>query len=684
VRRLAWVTGPALLLLAALAAVIGALAVGGGADPLPIIDPGAVVRYGIPIASMLVNIGAAATIGALLLAVFTLTPGEKAYDRAVDVAAGGAGVWTVASAMTAFFLFQSLHVEAPTLDDAYGQQFGTFLTVLPVGRAWLTVTLVAAVVTAVCFAVRHVTMLAITAGGSMLVLLLVAQQGHAGATADHNIAVSSMWLHMVFAGLWVGGLLALVLVRRLLDRARLQLVLARYSSIALVCFVVVAISGYLSAAIRVGELAQLATPYGLLVLAKVAALLVLGAFGAVQRRWIVGRMREGVSPWWFRMLVLGELAFMGIASGLAAGLGRTAPPVEPVPGAQLANPTPAEYLTGRPLPPELTPSRFITEWQLEPLWALFAAFIVFFYLAGVWRLHRRGDRWPIHRTVLWVTGALALVWVTNGAPAVYERYLFSAHMLGHMILTMAIPMLFVLAAPVTLAARAIRKRDDGSRGAREWILWAVQSPVANVLTNPIVAAVLFAASLWVFYYTPILRWAVVDHVGHLWMVAHFLITGYLFVLVLVGIDPVRKRPPYALRLLLLLATMAFHAFFGLAIMSDKGLMLADWYGAMGRTWGVPPLVDQGWGGGIAWSIGEIPTVALAVIVSVLWARSDDREAKRIDRAADRDGGAQLAAYNAMLAKRGARQRSSVSPSVSSKSAGSADASTSTTPSNPTR
>ena len=325
-RRLAWVTGPALLLLAALAAVLVALAVGGGAAPLPLVDPGAVVRYGIPIATVFVDLGAAATIGSLVLAVFALTPGEKAYDRAVDVAAAGAAVWTVASGTMAFLLFQSLHISAPTLDDAYGQQFGTFLTAVPVGRAWLTVTLVAAAATAICFAVRHSTMLAITAGGSMLALLLIAQQGHAGATADHNVAVSALWLHMVFAGLWVGGLLAIVSVRRLVDGERLRVVLARYSSVALVCFVVVAVSGYVSAAIRIGELPQLLTPYGLIVLGKVGSLLVLGAFGAVQRRWVISRMREGASRWWFRMLVLGEVAFMGIASGLAAGLARTAPP----------------------------------------------------------------------------------------------------------------------------------------------------------------------------------------------------------------------------------------------------------------------------------------------------------------------------------------------------------------------
>ena len=94
--------------------------------------------------------------------------------------------------------------------------------------------------------------------------------------------------------------------------------------------------------------------------------------------------------------------------------------------------------------------------------------------------------------------------------------------------------------------------------------------------------------------------------------------------------------------------MAMHAFFGLAIISNTGLFLSDWYGAMGRTWGSTPLADQQAAGGIAWSVGEIPTASLAIIVAVLWSRSDTREAKRMDRAADRDGNAELEAYNAML------------------------------------
>jgi putative copper resistance protein D len=76
---------------------------------------------------------------------------------------------------------------------------------------------------------------------------------------------------------------------------------------------------------------------------------------------------------------------------------------------------------------------------------------------------------------------------------------------------------------------------------------------------------------------------------------------------------------------------------------------------MGRTWGSSPLADQQAGGAVAWSVGEIPTVLLAILVVAMWSRSDAREAKRHDRAADRSDDAELAAYNDMLARRGQRK-----------------------------
>ncbi|WP_203230675.1 cytochrome c oxidase assembly protein [Agromyces humi] len=642
------VLGPAVLILVALLATFAGLAYGGGAAPYPIQDPGPIARFGLPIAKLFVNLGAAGMIGALVMAVWALSPKRPEFDLALDVAAASAAVLTVASAATGLFTFLVVTGEPLDLGEAFGQKLGQFVTSIELGEAWLTTTLVAAAVTVLCFAVRNHTALIFVTVLAVAALVPMAQQGHAAGAAGHNAAIAALGLHLAFVAAWVGGLLTLVLLRKRLEADRLPVVLTRYSTVALICFIVVAVSGYAGAALRIGTWDQLGTPYGVLVLAKVAALIALGLFGAVQRRFLIGRMSRpgasGARDFW--LLVVVELAFMGLASGVAAALARTATPVSEDAAGSLAR-TPAEILTGQPLPPWPEWTRYFTEWSPDLIWLLACGFGIFFYLAGVWRLRKRGDHWPIYRAVLWVCGLLLLAYITSGGVSVYEEYLFSAHMGAHMALTMAVPVLLVPGAPVTLAARAIRPRKDGSRGGREWILLAVHSKFASIIANPLVAAALFAGSLWVFYYSPLFRWSMVDHIGHEWMVGHFLITGYLFVQSLIGIDPVPYRLPYPFRLVLLLGTMAFHAFFGLAIMSGTGLLLADWYGAMG--WGTDALADQQMGGGIAWSVGEIPTVALAITVAVQWSRSDEKESRRSDRHADRTGDAELEAYNARLA-----------------------------------
>ena len=650
------VLGPAVLLAVALLATFAGLAYGGGAAPFPIQDPGPIARFGLPVAKLLVNLGAAGMIGALVLAVWALAPTRREFDVALDVAAASAAVLTVASAATGIFTFLVVTGEPLDFGQAFGQKLGQFVTSIELGQAWLTTTLVAAAVTVLCFAVRNHTALAFVTVLAVASLVPMAQQGHAAGAAGHNAAIASLGLHLVFAAVWLGGLVTIVLLRDQLDGERLPIVLARYSSIALICFIVVALSGYASAALRIGTWDELGTPYGVLVIAKAAALIALGLFGAAHRRFLIWRMQRPTSAHGapagasvardFWVLVVVELAFMGLASGVAAALARTATPVSEDAAGSLAR-TPAEILTGQPLPPWPEWTRYFTEWSPDLIWVLACGFGIFFYLAGVRRLRKRGDHWPIYRAVLWVAGLVLLAYVTSGGVNVYEQYLFSAHMGAHMALTMAVPVLLVPGAPVTLAARAIRPRKDGSRGGREWILLAVHSKFASIIANPIVAAVLFAGSLWVFYYSPLFRWSMLDHIGHEWMIGHFLITGYLFVQSLIGIDPVPYRLPYPFRLLLLLGTMAFHAFFGLALMSGTGLLLADWYGAMG--WGTDALADQQLGGGIAWSVGEIPTVALAITVAVQWSRSDEKESKRQDRHADRTGDAELEAYNARLA-----------------------------------
>jgi len=206
---------------------------------------------------------------------------------------------------------------------------------------------------------------------------------------------------------------------------------------------------------------------------------------------------------------------------------------------------------------------------------------------------------------------------------------------------------------VTLALRALPARRDGSRGPREWLLALLHSRWAQAWSNPYVAAVNFAGSLFVFYYTDLLYLALSTHVGHLLMVVHFSLAGYMFANAVIGVDPGTKRPSYPLRLVLLFATMTFHAFFGLSLANLTSLLAAEHYGRLGLTWWVDALKDQQIGGFVTWGIGEAPTLVLAVIMAMMWAKSDEKAAVRLDRQADRTHEAELVAYNRMLAERAA-------------------------------
>jgi cytochrome c oxidase assembly factor CtaG/putative copper export protein len=642
------------LVLGGLIAAVWGLRFGGGADVPLLVDPGALVRWGLPIDMLIVRLSSSLTLGALLLAAFALPKTHPAYERAMSVAGWSAAVWTLSSVTAGLFTFSSVYLEPITLDDRYGNLLALFFAQTEMGRAWLWSSVLAGATTIFALATRSYTPVFFTGVIAVAAFWPLGELGHAAGTASHNQAVTGAFLHNVFVGFWLGGLatLALVFVHLRSDHALLTSVVRRFSTIALVSVVVVSSSGLLNAWIRVGSLDGLATTYGALVFAKSVILASLIGWGAWYRLRIIRNLSAATSSvhalW---RLFVGELLVLGVAVGLAVALARTATPVEEIPPSELSSPTPAEILTGRELPPEFTWSRVFTEWEIDLMWGLIAAFGAFFYLAGVVRLARRGDRWPVWKAVSWVTAMVILWFTTSSGLYVYGTFLFSIHMVAHMILSMLIPLLMVLSTPVTLAARAISARTDGSRGPREWIMAVVHSRYLGVLGHPLVAAPIFALSLIVFYYSPLFEWALSDHLGHQWMTVHFLLSGYLFALVLLDADPHPHRPSYPLRLVIVLATMAFHAFFGLGLMVGEGLLVPEWFGAMGREWGLDPLADQQQGGELAWGLGEIPTVLLAILVTWSWSRGDDREQKRLDRQADRDDEEALRAYNEMLQRR---------------------------------
>ncbi|GEL96059.1 cytochrome c oxidase assembly protein [Cellulomonas composti] len=665
-RRPAWFV--VALVVAGVAAVVAGVWFTGAATTALLRDPGAAVRWGLPVAATLTELAGALTVGALVLAVAVLprragsdetaartrrgvpVADGRAYPRSLVVAAGAAAAWTLLSVLHLVLTYANVAgqpLDAPT----FGDQLWLFVSDIEMGRTLATAALVAALVTVGAALSRTPTGAAWTAALALVALWQQAQLGHVAGAAGHALAMSSMVLHLVGAAVWVGALAALaVLVGRL--GADLVPSAARYSVIAGWCLAAVAASGVVNSVVRLSSWSDLTTRYGLLVLAKIAFTAALAGLGLLHRRRTLRAMAGAprVTGLFWR-LVLVELLVMGAVSGVAVALGASAPPVPDVPP---VDQSPAYQITGHPLPPPLTPVRWLTEWRWDVLLAAAVVAGIVVYWRWALRLARRGDRWPWARTASWTAGLLLFGWATNGGAATYGHILFSAHMVQHMVLAMVVPIFLVLAAPVTLALRALPVRSaalagDVSRGPREWILVLVHSHVGQFFAHPLVAAANFVGSMIAFYYTGLFEWSLRSPVGHLFMVVHFSLVGYLFVNALIGIDPGPRRPPYPQRLLLLFATMAFHAFFGVALVSTEQLFVADWFGLMGRPWGPSAIADQQTGGAITWGIGEIPTLALAIALAISWARDDERTARNRDRRVDRDGDAELDEYNRMLA-----------------------------------
>ena len=242
------------------------------------------------------------------------------------------------------------------------------------------------------------------------------------------------------------------------------------------------------------------------------------------------------------------------------------------------------------------------------------------------------------------------MYFTSGGPGVYGKVLFSWHMIEHMGVAMIAPLFLVPGAPITLALRALPARKDKTLGPREFILALVHSTYLRVLANPIIAASFFFFSLAIFYYSPLFELAMRTHTGHVLMMVHFLATGYMFTWVLIGVDPGPKRwSPIAL-LVILFATISFHAFFGVLLTQSSELLAENYFGRLNLPWMTDPVADQRTGGAIAWGVGEVPTLVLAVAVAWQWFTTDTRETVRRDRRVDRDGDSELDAYNAHLAE----------------------------------
>ena len=254
------------------------------------------------------------------------------------------------------------------------------------------------------------------------------------------------------------------------------------------------------------------------------------------------------------------------------------------------------------------------------------------YVYGVRTLTARGDRWPVGRSLAFVLGGLGTIFVALcSGLARYDELLFGAHMVQHMLLSMVAPVFLALGAPVTLALRTLPSRP------RAGLLSLLHSRFARVVSFPAIPWLLFIGSPFALYFS---GWyaATLDSTAlHDLLHLHFLLVGCMFFWPIIGVDPVPGRVSHPFRILLLFATMPFHAFLGVAIMSvgedGRGLLAAEHYlPLLGRH---DAVFQQQVGGGLIWSSGDLVGLLFIFVATVQWMRASEREAAREDRRLDR-------------------------------------------------
>ena len=471
---------------------------------------------------------------------------------------------------------------------------------------------------------------AIASTGYTAILLLIALiavaapvfQSHSASSGSHAVAIGSLFIHVIALSFWVGGVIAIAL----LNEGDRKASLPRFSHIALWAAIAVVLSGVLNASVRLNFAAAWTTSYAYIVIIKVAVTFVLLFIGYKHRNYLAAK--PSVNWGAMTRLISVEAGIMIFVTALGSWLSSNQPPArggeEPF-NAALA-------VAGIKMPEAPTLSRILFEYDPDVLMIGLLVLAVALYIKGVVVLTRRGDKWPVGRTISFALGISAIDFATSGGLGVYSHFAFSWHMVAHMVLGMIAPIGIVLGAPITLALRTLPQSRDGiERGVRGLLISALHSRYSRVITNPIVALAIFDGSLFVLYFTPLFGGMMQSHLGHLFMGVHFLLAGILFFHVIVGVDPNPRKVPHLVRIGILLAAMSIHAFFSVALMSTTTLIDGGYFESLQRPWSTDLLADQKSGGAIGWAMGEIPILIALIATFIQWMRDDSNEAKRIDR-----------------------------------------------------
>ena len=326
----------------------------------------------------------------------------------------------------------------------------SYLTQTSIGKSYLIQIIGILLILSISFKKILSTYLALLI--SLVAVVAPVFQSHGSTSGHHGLAIGALVIHVIAISFWVGGLFGLTQ----LDKAQKLIALPRFSEIALWSAIAVAATGAATAWTRLDSISAWSSKYGAITLLKIFLTITLIGFGALHRRWIL----KSDLPSVFR-LITGEIIVMFSTIFVGSWLSTVSPPDREVVS------SPALLVTGLEMPKPPTFTRVLLAYDADGLILGLLIFAVALYIKGVVILSKRGDKWPVGRTIAFALGISAIDFATSGGLGVYSRFAFSNHMLAHMVLGMIAPIGIVLGAPITLALRTLPVgRNEQERGIR--------------------------------------------------------------------------------------------------------------------------------------------------------------------------------------------------------------------------
>jgi putative membrane protein len=207
-----------------------------------------------------------------------------------------------------------------------------------------------------------------------------------------------------------------------------------------------------------------------------------------------------------------------------------------------------------------------------------------------------------------------------------DYYLFSAHMVQHLLLTLVFPPLLIAGIPGWLLSPLLR------------VGWL--RAIARVLIMPVVSALLFTVTIAVWHLTPFYELMMREHEVHIATHLLFMVTATLMWWPVMSSLPELPRLPYGAGMLyLFLVGIPMQVVAALITTADQ--VLYPWYSVAARTWGLSPLDDQQLGGLLMWVPGNLYMFLAIGVLFIFWARESERgETGGEKRTADEKGAAE--------------------------------------------